>query len=86
MHGARRSVRPGGKGQSRVEPAFGARNEPPKRRRPPARVTRRPRRRLRRVVARHPLLYKALRFTLLAAIWGTIVLGLAVVYFIASVP
>ena len=35
---------------------------------------------------RHPLLYKALRFTLLAAIWGTIVLGLAIVYFISSVP
>jgi len=37
-------------------------------------------------VARHPLLYKALRFTLLAAIWGTIVVGLAMVYFVASVP
>ena len=37
-------------------------------------------------MARHPLLYKALRATLLAAIWGTIVLGLAIVYFISSVP
>ncbi|MGA9604522.1 MAG: PBP1A family penicillin-binding protein, partial [Methyloceanibacter sp.] len=51
-----------------------------------ARITRRPRRRLRRVVAKHPLLYKAIRFTLLAAIWGTIVVGLAIVYFISSVP
>jgi penicillin-binding protein 1A len=37
-------------------------------------------------VGKHPLLYKALRFTLLAVIWGTMVLGLAIVYFIASVP
>ena len=86
MNGARRSVKPGGKGQGHGEPAFGARNLDPKRRRPPTRVARRSRRRLRRVVARHPLFYKALRFTLLAAIWGTIVLGLAIVYFIASVP
>ncbi len=85
MHGARRSVRPGGKGPSRVEPTFGARSGAPKRRRPLPRITRR-KRRLRRAVARHPLLYKALRATLLAAIWGTIVLGLAIVYFISSVP
>ncbi len=37
-------------------------------------------------MARHPYLYKALRFGLLAAMWGTIVIGLAMVYFIASVP
>ncbi len=86
MDGARRSVRPGGKGQGRIEPTFGVRRDGPKRRRPRARITRRPRRRLRRVVARHPLLYKAIRFTLLAAIWGTIVVGLAIVYFISSVP
>src|SRR5581483_370346 len=86
MNGARGSGRPGGKGQARIEPVFGARRDAPRRRRHPPRVTRRPRRKLRRVVARHPLLYKALRFTLLAAIWGTIVVGLAMVYFVASVP
>ena len=86
MDGARRSVRPGGKGQGRIEPTFGVRRDGPKRRPPRARITRRPRRRLRRVVARHPILYKAIRFTLLAAIWGTIVVGLAIVYFISSVP
>jgi penicillin-binding protein 1A len=86
MNGARRSVRPGGKGHGRLEPTFGVRRDAPKRRRPPTRITRRPRRRLRRVVGKHPLLYKALRFTLLAVIWGTMVLGLAIVYFIASVP
>jgi len=86
MDGARRSVKPGGKGQGRIEPTFGVRRAGPKRRPPRARITRRPRRRLRRVVAQHPLLYKAIRFTLLAAIWGTIVVGLAIVYFISSVP
>ena len=86
MEGARRSARPGGKGQPRIEPVFGSRRGAPPRKRPPARITRRPRRRLKRVVAKHPLLYKAVRFTLLAAIWGTIVIGLAMVYFISSVP
>jgi penicillin-binding protein 1A len=86
MDGARRSVKPGGKGQGRIEPTFGVRRAGPKRRPPRACITRRPRRRLRRVVAQHPLLYKAIRFTLLAAIWGTIVVGLAIVYFISSVP
>ncbi len=86
MNGARGSGRPGGKGPVRIEPVFGIRRDAPKRRRTPPRVKRRPRRRLRRVAARHPYLYKALRFGLLAGIWGTIVIGLAMVYFIASVP
>jgi hypothetical protein len=68
MDGARRSARPGGKG-NRIEPSFGMRRGSPPRRRPPSRrIVRRARRKLKRVVAKHPLLYKALRFTLLAAI------------------
>jgi penicillin-binding protein 1A len=85
MHGARRSVRPGAKGRRRVEPNFGARRKPPSRRRPPARRKGRLWR-LRRAIKRHPLAFKALRFGLLASIWGTIVLGAAIVYFIARVP
>jgi penicillin-binding protein 1A len=42
--------------------------------------------RLRRWTLRHPWLYRGIRFSLLASIWGAIVLGLAVIYFIASVP
>ena len=37
-------------------------------------------------MARHPLLHRGLRLSLLAAIWGVIVLGAAVIYFIARVP
>jgi penicillin-binding protein 1A len=84
MHGARRSVKPGAKGRRRIEPKFGARRRPPSRRRPPAR-RKGPLARLRRAAARHPLAFKTLRFGLLAAIWGTIVLSAAVVYFIARV-
>jgi penicillin-binding protein 1A len=81
MHGARRSVRPGAKVQRRSESAFGAR-----RGLPPARRRRRRPNRLRRWTLRHPWLYRGIRFSLLASIWGAIVLGLAVIYFIASVP
>ncbi len=80
MHGARRSVRPGAKVQRRSESAFGARRGPPPRRR-----RRRPNQ-LKRWTLRHPWLYRGIRFSLLASIWGAIVLGLAVIYFIASVP
>ena len=80
MQGARRSVRPGAKMQRR-EPAFGARRGAP-----PLRRKRRRPSRLKRWVARHPWLYRGTRFSALAAIWGAIVLGLAAVYFIASVP
>jgi penicillin-binding protein 1A len=37
-------------------------------------------------VSRHPWAYRGIKFSLLAAIWGGIVLGGAIVYFIASVP
>jgi penicillin-binding protein 1A len=67
-----------------VEPGFGARRRPPSKRRPPARKGRLWR--LKRAIRRHPYLFKALRFGLLASIWGTIVLGGAVVYFISRVP
>jgi penicillin-binding protein 1A len=85
MQGARRSVRPGAKGRRRTaNPRFGARGRPPSRRRPTSRKGRLWR--LRRAIRRHPYLFKALRFGLVACIWGTIVLGGAVVYFIAQVP
>jgi len=81
MQGARRSVRPGPKIHRRVEPNFGGRREI-KRPRP----KRRRANRLKRWVLRHPWLYRGIKFFLLAAIWGAIVLGAAVIYFIARVP
>jgi penicillin-binding protein 1A len=83
MQGARRSVRPARKGHSCTEPPFGARRGPPKR--PRVSRARRPSR-LKRALARHPLLYRGLRLSLVTLIWSTIVLGLAVVYFLARVP
>src|SRR3989304_5239263 len=80
MHGARRSVRPGAKIKRR-EPAFGARRGAP-----PLRRKRRRPSRVKRWVARHPWLYRGIRFSLIAAIWGAIVLSAAVIYFIARVP
>jgi penicillin-binding protein 1A len=82
MQGARRSAKPGAKAHRRSEHKFGAR-------RGAAPMRRKGRRRpngLRRWVARHPWLYRGFRLSLLAAIWGGIVLGAVVVYFIASVP
>ena len=84
MRGAGGRPRPQGKGR-RAEPGFGARRAAP-RRRPPARRKKGRLWRLRRAAQRHPYLFKALRFGLLASIWGTIVLGAAVVYFLARVP
>jgi hypothetical protein len=81
MHGARRSVRPGAKVERRREPAFSARRGAA-----PVRRKRRRPSRLKRWVARHPWLYRGLRFSVLAAIWGAIVLSAAVIYFIARVP
>jgi len=81
MHGARRSVRPGAKVQRRSGSSFGARRDLP-----PMRRKRRRSNRLRRWTLRHPWLYRGIRFSMLASIWGAIVLGLAVIYFIASVP
>ncbi|MGH6804929.1 MAG: transglycosylase domain-containing protein [Methyloceanibacter sp.] len=65
----------------RREPAFGARRGAA-----PLRRTRRRPSRLKRWVARHPWLYQGIRLSLIAAVWGAIVLGLAVIYFIARVP
>jgi len=80
MKGARRSVRPGAKVQRRSEPAFGARRgmpRGPRKRRP---------NRLKRWTLRRPWLTRGIRFSLVASLWGAIVLGLAVIYFIARVP
>ena len=81
MQGARRSAKPGAKVHRRPEPNFSARRgaarRPSKRRRPSG---------LKRWVIRHPWLYRGIRFSLLTAIWGGIVLGAAIIYFIASVP
>jgi hypothetical protein len=81
MHGARRSVRPGAKMQRRGEAPFGARRGVP-----PMRRRRRRPSRLKRWVARHPLLYRGIRFSAVASIWGAIALGLTVIYFIVRVP
>ena len=85
MDGARRSVRPGGKGQGRIEPTFGVRRDSAETPALPAPASRAAQGGGSGASSRrHPLLYKAIRFTLLAAIWGTIVLGLAIVYFIVQ--
>lgn len=85
MSGAKRRPRPQGKGRGRVAPGTAARRRQPSKRRP---TRRRPSLwvRLKRSAHRHPYVFKALRFGMLAAIWGTIVLGGAVVYFISRVP
>jgi penicillin-binding protein 1A len=85
MSGAKRRPNPQGKGRRRVAPKTPARRRAPSKRRPQRRrasawV------RLKRRAQRHPYLFKALRFGMLASIWGTIVLGGAVVYFISQVP
>jgi penicillin-binding protein 1A len=83
MQGARQSGRLGVKIQRRSKPQFGTRRDIP---RPRRQRKRRNPSRLKRALARHPLLYKGIRLSLLSLIWGTIVLGLAVVYFISQVP
>jgi penicillin-binding protein 1A len=85
MSGAKRRPKPQGKGRGRVAPRPATRRRPPSKRRPSARratywV------RFKRAAQRHPYIFKALRFGMLASIWGTIVLGGAVVYFISRVP
>ncbi|HEY6670113.1 MAG TPA: PBP1A family penicillin-binding protein [Methyloceanibacter sp.] len=81
MQGARRSAKRGAKVHRRPEPNFGARRRaarrPSKHRHPSG---------LKGWVIRHPWLYRGIRFSLLTAIWGGIVLGAAISYFIASVP
>ncbi|HEU4475775.1 MAG TPA: biosynthetic peptidoglycan transglycosylase, partial [Methyloceanibacter sp.] len=81
MQGARRKPKPGARPQRRGEPAFGMR-----RRAGPVRRRRRKAHALKRWTLRHPWLYRGIKFSLLAGIWGTIVLSLAVIYFIARVP
>lgn len=81
MQGARRSGRPGAKVQRRSEPNFGAprgQGRPKAKRRRPSK--------LKRWVARHPWLYRGIKFSLIAAIWGALLLGATVVYFLARVP
>lgn len=85
MSGAKRRPKPQGQVRKRVAPKTLARRRAPSKRR-----TRRPRAsywvRFKRAAQRHPHLFKAFRFGLLASIWGTIVLGGALVYFISRVP
>jgi penicillin-binding protein 1A len=85
MSGARRSPRPQGKSR-RPASSFGARPRPPAKRRPQGRRKKGRLARLKRAAQQYPFLFKALRFGLLAGIWGTIVLGGGVVYFISRVP
>jgi len=85
MQGARRSAKPGAKVTRRSEPKLGSRSLGPQVRSRPRRK-RRKASRLKLALANRPLLYKSIRLTLLSLIWGTIVLGTAVVYFISQVP
>ena len=85
MQGARRSAKPGAKVGRRSEPKIGLRrgsaHAPRRRRRKRCKPSR-----LKLALANHPLLYKGIRLCLLSLIWGTIVLGAAIVYFISQVP
>jgi len=85
MSGAKRRPKPQGAGRRRVAPKSLSRRRPPSKRRP-QRKRASAWVRLKRAARRHPYVFKALRFGMLAAIWGTIVLGGAVVYFISRVP
>jgi penicillin-binding protein 1A len=85
MQGARRSAKPGAKVTRRSEPKLGSRSLGRQVRSRPRRK-RRKSSRLKLTLANRPLLYKSIRLTLLSLIWGTIVLGAAVVYFISQVP
>src|SRR6185437_7639743 len=85
MQGERRSAKPGAKVGRRSEPKIGLRrgsaHAPRRRRRKRCKPSR-----LKLALANHPLLYKGIRLSLLSLIWGTIVLGAAIVYFISQVP
>ncbi|HET7447564.1 MAG TPA: hypothetical protein VFJ49_06590, partial [Methyloceanibacter sp.] len=85
MQGARRSAKPGAKVTRRSEPKLGPRSPGRQVRPRPQRKGRKPSR-LKLALANRPLLYKSIRLALLSLIWGTIVLGAAVVYFISRVP
>ncbi len=82
---AKPGAKPGAKKRQSAAAGSRARRKSPTRRRAPARNKGRLWR-LRRATARHPYLFKAFRFGLLASIWGTIIFCGAIVYFIAQVP
>ena len=84
MSGTRRKARSHGKSRKAAGASAPARRRPPSKRRPTRRKSLLSR--ARHAVRTHPYAFKALRFGLLAAIWGTIALGGAVVYFISRVP
>ena len=86
MSGVRRKAKPQGRSRRPVGSRAPARRRPPSKRRPSPRRPKGRLWRLRRAARAHPYLFKALRFSLLASIWGTIILGGAVVYFISRVP
>jgi penicillin-binding protein 1A len=86
MSGAQRRRKPQGKSRKPVGTRASARRRPPSKRRPSKRRPKGRLWRLKRAVRQHPYLFKGLRFTFLAAIWGAIVLGGAVVYFISQIP
>ena len=79
MQGARRKQKPSAPGRRQAEASFGDRRKVP-------RIQRTPAKKRKRIRNWHPLLYRGLRFFLLAFLWGGIVLGGAVVYFISQVP
>ena len=86
MGGARRKAKPRGKSRKPVRARAPARRQPPSKRRPSGRRPKGRFARLRRAARQHPYYCKALRFSLLAAIWGITALGGAVLYFISQVP
>jgi penicillin-binding protein 1A len=86
MSGVRRKAKPQGRSRKPAGSRGPTRRRPPSKRRPSSRRPKGRFARLRRTARAHPYLFKALRFSLLAAIWGTIALGGAVVYFISQVP
>ena len=85
MTGARRIPKPSQSGPRRASSFSNGRKAPVRVQRKPAKRKGRVWR-LRRAAERHPYLFKAFRFSLLAVLWGGIVLGGAVVYFISQVP
>ena len=90
MSGAKRKAKPQGKGQRRTSPKPAA-SKVPSRRRPPSRRRSQRRRgslwaRHKRTSQRHPYLFRAARFGLIASMWGTIILTGAVAFFISRVP
>ena len=79
MQGARRTQKPSAQGRRPAAARFGERRKVP-------RIQRKPPKRRKLTRNWHPLLYRGLRFFLLAFFWGGIVLGGGLVYFISQVP